>query len=157
LASHLRDLIKMSEAEVAAFIAEQRALTMCTMHRDGSIHAVAMWYGLHEGDVAIATKAKSQKVANLLRDPRMTILIETGDRYEELRGVELVGQAEILREPAILTSFGIQMFERFTGPYDEGHRAEIDRRMSNRVIIVMRPTRVVSWDHRKLPGTASGG
>src|ERR1022692_1934846 len=92
-----RDIIKMSDDEVDAFLHERRPMSLCTINHDGSIHAVAMWYGFLEGAIAFETKAKSQKVQNLRRDPRITVLVEDGDYYEDLRGVELVGSAEIGR------------------------------------------------------------
>ena len=65
-----------------------------------------MWYGFLDGCVTVETKAKSQKVRNLRRDPRLTLLFEDGDTYEELRGVELVGKAEIVEDPDKLWSSG---------------------------------------------------
>ena len=94
-----RKAIQMTPDEVDAFLAERRPMTMCSLSRDGSIHAVAMWYGFLDGCVTVETKAKSQKVQNLRRDPRLTLLFEDGDYYEELRGVELVGRAEIVDDP----------------------------------------------------------
>src|ERR1700689_1904566 len=95
-----RKAIQMTPDEVEAFLAERRPMTMCSLAQDGSIHAVAMWYGFLDGSITVETKAKSQKVQNLRRDPRLTLLFADGDYYEELRGVELVGQAEIVEEPA---------------------------------------------------------
>jgi nitroimidazol reductase NimA-like FMN-containing flavoprotein (pyridoxamine 5'-phosphate oxidase superfamily) len=69
-----RDVIKMTDEEVDAFLHERRPLSMCTMNHDGTIHAVAMWYGFLEGSVALESKAKAQKVQNLRRDPKMTCL-----------------------------------------------------------------------------------
>ena len=103
-----RKSIQMTPDEVEAFLAERRAMTMCSMSPDGSIHAVAMWYGFLDGCVTVETKAKSQKVQNLRRDPRLTFLFEDGDYYEELRGVELVGQAEIVDDPDKLWTLGIE-------------------------------------------------
>ncbi len=102
-----RGIIKMTPAEVDGFLAGRRPMSMCTLNHDGTIHAVAMWYGFLEGAVAFETKAKSQKVQNLRRDPRLTLLFEDGDTYEELRGVELVGKAEIIDDPDKLWELGI--------------------------------------------------
>ena len=82
-----RDLIRMTEEEIDAFLHERRPMTMCTVNHDGSIHAVAMWYGFVDGTIAIETKAKAQKAVNLGRDGRITCMMEDGDYYEELRGV----------------------------------------------------------------------
>ena len=74
-----------------------------------------MWYGFLDGCVTVETKAKSQKVQNLRRDPRLTLLFEDGDYYEELRGVELVGKAEIIDDPDQLWTLGVSVFERYYG------------------------------------------
>jgi PPOX class probable F420-dependent enzyme len=145
-----RGLIKMSPEEVDAFLAEQRTVSMCTMHPSGSIHAVAMWYAFFDGALAVETKAKSQKVQNLKRDPRMTCLVEAGDEYNELRGVELVGAAEIFDEPEQIHTFGVSMWERYMGPYTEESRQGVAVMMRNRVIVRLDVQRIVSWDHRKL-------
>ena len=140
----------MTPDEVEAFLAERRPMTMCSLAPDGSIHAVAMWYGFMEGAIAVETKAKSQKVQNLRRDPRLTLLFEDGDYYEELRGVELVGRAEIIDDPDRLWPLGVSVFERYYGEYlrrpqavprDDAAQAGGDQAAVERT---------VSWDHRKL-------
>jgi PPOX class probable F420-dependent enzyme len=146
-----RARIAMTSDEVDSFLAGQRTVSMCTMHPSGSIHAVAMWYAFDGGALAVETKAKSQKVQNLRRDPRMTCLVEAGDRYEELRGVELVGRAEIVEGPADrLLAFGVGMWERYFGPFTDESMAAVEAMMRNRVVVRLDVERVVSWDHRKL-------
>ncbi len=145
-----RDLIKMAPEEVDAFLAERRPLSMCSMGPDGSIHAVAMWYGFLEGAIAVETKAKAQKVQNLRRDPRLTCLFEDGDYYEELRGVELVGKAEIVEDPDRLWELGVNVFERYYSPYTEELRPFVETMLVKRVVIKLHVDRTVSWDHRKL-------
>src|ERR1700722_5853899 len=130
-----RSEIKMSAQEVDDFLRQERTTTMCSMHPDGSIHAVAMWYAFIDGALAVETKRKSQKVQNLRRDPRLTFLIEAGDRYEELRGVELVGQARIIEDPDAVWAFGLSMWERYIGPYAEDQRSAVEMMMHNRLVI----------------------
>jgi PPOX class probable F420-dependent enzyme len=145
-----RSEIKMSPAEVEAFLGEERTTTMCSLHPDGSIHAVAMWYGFLDGALAVETKIKSQKVQNLRRDPRLTFLVEAGDRYEELRGVELVGQARVVEDPESVHALGVSVYERYMGPYTEDQRSVVEAMMNNRLVVTIDVTKVVSWDHRKL-------
>src|SRR6185312_3961563 len=104
-----RAAIRMTPEEVDAFLAERRSMTMCSIGPDGSIHAVAMWYGFLDGCITVETKAKSQKVQNLRRDPRLTVLLEDGDYYDELRGVELVGRGEVIDDPAQLQQLGVSV------------------------------------------------
>jgi PPOX class probable F420-dependent enzyme len=145
-----RAAIKMTPAEVDAFLDECRTMTMCSINHDGSIHAVAMWYGRLDGLVAVETKLKSQKVQNLRRDPRLTCLFEAGETYEELRGVELVGRAEILEDPEHLQALGVEIVDRYYGGFTEEKRPMLDFMLRKRLVVRLQVDRTVSWDHRKL-------
>src|SRR5579859_7162440 len=88
-----RDQIRMNDEEIRAFLEEQRTLQVATIDHDGFPHLVAMWYVLIDNEIAFWTYAKSQKALNLRRDPRLTCLVETGTSYEQLRGVQIKGNA----------------------------------------------------------------
>jgi PPOX class probable F420-dependent enzyme len=145
-----RDLIKMTPEETDAFLRERRPMTMCSINHDGSIHAVAMWYGFLDGKVAVETKTKSQKVQNLRRDSRLTCLFEDGDTYDQLRGVELVGHGEIVEDPERMFELGVSVFERYYGGYKEEMRPAVEQMLNKRVVVVLEVDRTVTWDHRKL-------
>jgi PPOX class probable F420-dependent enzyme len=144
-----RKAIQMTPAEVDAFLAERRNMTMCSLSPDGSIHAVAMWYGFLEGCITVETKAKSQKVRNLRRNPHLTVLFEDGDYYEELRGVELVGQAEIVDDPDRLWQLGISVFERYNGPYTDELKPILEIMLHKRVAVKRSVGITASWDCRR--------
>ena len=145
-----RDVIRMTEQEVDEFLLGRHTMSLATINHDATVHLVAMWYGFLEGCVAIETKTKSQKVRNLRRDPRMTCMVEAGDTYEELRGVELVGTAEIVEEPERMWEMGVNLFERYQGAYTEEMRPFVEAMLHKRVVVKLHVDRVVSWDHRKL-------
>jgi len=149
-----RDQIKMSEAEVQAFLDEQRTMSIATIGRDGRPHVVAMWYAFLDGVPSFWTFAKSQKVVNLRRDPRITCMVEAGDTYDQLRGVELVARAEIVEDAAEVHRFGVREFERYQNTKVTEALMPSVRQMANkRVVVKIHTERVVSWDHRKLGGT----
>ena len=100
--------------------------------------------------VAFETKLKSQKVRNLLRKNTITCMVEDGKTYEELRGVELVGTAEIIDDPDRMFELGISVFERYQGPYSEEMKPFVEIMLNKRVVVKVKVDRVVSWDHRKL-------
>jgi PPOX class probable F420-dependent enzyme len=145
-----RDLIRMSSEEIDAFLQERHTATMCTLFADGSVHAIGMWYGFLDGALAFESKAKAQKVLNLRRDPRITVLVETGESYEQLRGVSLIGTGEIIEDRDRLWDVAVSLFSRYYQPYTEEMRAFVEALMSKRVAVKVHPKRVVSWDHRKL-------
>src|SRR5207302_7554638 len=117
----------------------------CTINHDATIHAVAMWYGFLEGAVAFETKVKSQKVRNLRRNPTITCLAEAGDRYDELRGVELVGTGEIIDDGERMWELGVSIWERHSGPYNDAAVPHIKTMLHNRVVIKVHVNKVVSW------------
>jgi len=148
-----RDLIRMSDDEIDGFLHGRRTMNVATFNHDGTIHLVAMWYGFYEGKLAFETFAKSQKVLNAQRDPRITILVEDGDKYEELRGVEIVGTARVLEDPEDVMGIARDVVRRYI---DVGRPEDVDAvasAMANkRFGIVIEPERIVSWDHTKLGG-----
>jgi PPOX class probable F420-dependent enzyme len=153
-----RAQIAMTPDEIQRFLEGRRSMTMCTLYPDGSIHAVGMWYGFLEGLIAVESKAKAQKVKNLRRDPRITCMIESGDYYEELQGVSIVGTAEIVEDVTRMWELGVSVLERYYMPYTEEMRPAVEAMLNKRVVIKINPTKVISWDHRKLglPSTRPG-
>ncbi|HYI61236.1 MAG TPA: TIGR03618 family F420-dependent PPOX class oxidoreductase [Acidimicrobiales bacterium] len=149
-----RQQIKMVPAEVEAFLAGRHTMNLATHNHDGTIHLVAMWYGfLPDGTVGFETFARSQKVQNLRRDPRVTALVEDGDSYPTLRGVELVGTMELTDDRDTLLAIATSVLDRYHPEVAEADRAAVAEVVVNkRVALLLRPERTVSWDHRKLEG-----
>jgi PPOX class probable F420-dependent enzyme len=145
-----RGLIKMTAEEVDEFLRGRHSMTMSTISPDGRIHSVAMWYGFLEGAIAFETKAKSQKVQNLRRDPRLTCLVEDGESYDQLRGVSLVGRGEIIDDPDRMWELGVSVFERYNAPYTEEMKPFVEVMLNKRVVVKLHVDKTVTWDHRKL-------
>lgn len=146
-----RRQIRMSEAELAAFLEEQQTLTCATIGPGGRPHLAALWYVPGPGRLDCWTYAASQKARNLERDPRATLLTEAGTAYEELRGASLECDAELVRDPAEVLDIGVALGTRYRGiPPSAALRAALAPQAAKRVGIRFHPTRVSSWDHRKL-------
>lgn len=150
--SSRRDAIKMSDEEIRAFLEAGRDLQVASINADGTPHLVTLWYGLHDGEIEFWTYAKSQKVVNLRRDPRLSVLVATGDRYEQLKGVSIVGRAEIVDDPDEVHRYGEAVYERYWGTLNDTAREGVRAMGAKRVVIVVKPEKVLSWDHSKLGG-----
>jgi PPOX class probable F420-dependent enzyme len=145
-----RRQIRMSEAELAAFLEGQRTVTCATIGPGGRPHLAALWY-LPAGDrLDCWTYAASQKARNLARDPRATLLTETGTAYQELRGVSMECDAELVRDPDQVLDIGVALAVRYGATPGPELRAGLAAQAAKRVGIRFHPTRVASWDHRKL-------
>jgi PPOX class probable F420-dependent enzyme len=150
-----RDQIQMSDEELRSFLSEQMVMQCATTGPEGRPHMVPLWF-VAEGDTELRgwTYAKSQKARNLERDPRATLGIEDGVQYQELRGVMLECDVEVERDVEQVAGYGRDLFVRYTGgELDEHTREMVDKQAGKRVGLRFRPTRVVTWDHRKLGGT----
>lgn len=148
-----REQIRMSADEIHAFLEEQRTAAIATNDRDGYPHVVAMWYIPSEDALAFWTYAKSQKAVNLRRDSRLTCLIETGETYDQLRGVQIKGRAAISDDLVEVQRLGEALWARYTGrALDDAMRAMITAQARKRIAVVVHPIEMTSWDHRKLGG-----
>jgi PPOX class probable F420-dependent enzyme len=149
----------MSHDEVVAFLEQQRVVNIATVGPTGMPHVVAMWYALVDGAIWFETKAKSQKIQNLKRDPRISCLVEAGHTYDQLRGVELEGTAEIIDDADKLWQVGVSVWERYNGAYSEEVKPLVEMMLVKRVAVKVNVDRMRTWDHRKLgmPAMALGG
>ena len=147
-----RDQIRMSDAEVDEFLSGRHTMNVASVNHDGTIHLVAMWYAVLDGDPVFWTFGKSQKIRNLQRDPRVTLLVESGAEYGELIGVELVGRATVLTDRADVLAIGEAVFARYFGEVTDETRPFIELTGAKRFGVRVAVDRVVSWDHKKLEG-----
>ena len=150
-----RDEIKLSDDEQRELLESERLVVVSSIGRNGWPHSMPLWYVPRDGEIWIYTYAKSQKVRNLERDPRATLLVETGHEYAELRGVMIEAEAEIHRDPEMVYEVAVELTLRYADGMSsiEGDAAEaLKRQAAKRVAIRFEPKRVASWDHRKLGG-----
>ena len=154
-----RAQIVMTHDEVVEFLHQQRSSTVATHGPNGQIHLVGMWYAVKDNTVWIETKAKAQKVVNLRRDPRMSFLVESGQTYDELRGVAMEGTGVVIEDPDVVWDVCVNIFNRYNGEYTEEMKPFVEFMAKNRVVVRLDVDRVRSWDHRKLgmPAMELGG
>ncbi len=148
-----RDLVAMNDQELWEFIATQKNIQVCTLNQDGTPHLTVMWFAIKDKTIILETFTKSQKIANLKRNPNMAVLLEDGDRYNRLRGVSINCQAELIDDYPTVHALHIDVAMRNEPGItfeqaDEGTR-EISKK---KTVIVVKPEKVMSWDHRKLGG-----
>ncbi len=141
----------MSDDEVTALLEGSRKLQLATINPDGTPHLVTMFYGLDKGRITFWTYGKAQKARNLERDPRVSCLIEAGEDYAELRGILLYGRVTRMDAAEDVLAVGMDVARRMTpGVADELLRPYVEQTGRKRVAYVVEPTKVVSWDHRRL-------
>ena len=156
-----RSQIVMTEEEIAAYLKDARTIVLNSIGRDGVPHPAPMWFAIEEDDeddrsIVMTTFTKSQKIRNLQRDPRVTLLLEDGETYTELRGVVFYGRAELSQDVDAVVEI-LRAISRHSGggatdALSETEQAGLRAQAAKRTTIRVRPQKVVSWDHRKLGG-----
>ncbi len=152
-----REQIQMTDKERTAFIAAAQTIIINTIGPRGVPHPMPMWFGIEDGGaIVMSTFTKSQKIRNIERDPRVSLLIESGEVYSELRGVVLYGEAELLREREQVVEVLMRVNRRSVRGAEsasaEQLRHAVERTAPKRTGIRLRPERIVTWDHTKLGG-----
>ena len=150
-----RDAVKMSDDEIAAFLDENLKVQVASVGKDGAPHLSTLFYVVDDGNLVFWTYARSQKIRNLERDPRVSALVEDGIDYFELRGVSITGRAEIVRDYDRILELGSRVAVRMVGASSmdelgELGRTTVEKQATKRVAVIIRPEHVASWDHRKM-------
>ena len=150
--------ITMTPDEIQAFLEAERQLQVATIGKDGAPHLAPMWYTMRDGLIVFRSFTKSQKIVNLTRDPRLTVLAERGTAYEELQGVMIKGEADLVTD----RSFVLEIYGDLTARYPmvpggvalEGDALEaaFGRFAEKNTAVIVHPRNVVTWDHTKLGG-----
>lgn len=150
-----REAIEMTPDEVSAYLREQKRIILVTNGANGLPHPMPMNYGVDdEGRVVMTTFAKAQKVKNIERDPRASLLVESGEGYSDLKSVllycdvEILTGAETVAEAMGRIQGSTSLSKDFSSEMSEQARASY----AKRVVLRFTPFRTISWDHTKLGG-----
>jgi PPOX class probable F420-dependent enzyme len=151
--------ISMTAEQVTAFLNEASILQVATIGKDGSPHLAPMWFVMEGDTIVFRSFTRSQKIVNLQRDPRLTVLAEDGDAYAELRGVMIRGEGRLVDDPAYV----LRLYGRLAAKYaligdtpteliPEDLEAAFGRAASKNTAVIVEPIKTASWDHRKIGG-----
>lgn len=151
-----RSQIEMSDAEIEAFLDREKVAIISSFGPRGWPHSMPLWFLAEGGRIRSWTFRKSQKVKNLERDPRATVLVEAGyDQYAELRGVMFEAETSIIDEPDEVIDFAWKISARYSPDGAEPSPEMVETfksQAAKRVVLDFAPVHTVSWDHRKLGG-----
>ena len=154
MADNRRDAIRMTDDEVVAFIDQQKSLQVAVNGHDGFPHLSTLWFAIVDGDLVFETYTKSQKIKDLERDPRITVLLEDGVTYETLRGVMIRGTAQLLTDQRQVHPMALEVMKRNQPEVPEELLSEAAEQLAaKRTAVVVKAEKTVSWDHTKLGGS----
>ncbi|MDT0452726.1 pyridoxamine 5'-phosphate oxidase family protein [Streptomyces hesseae] len=140
----------MTRAELDVFLAGRRVCRVATAGRDGRPHVGPLWFVWDGRALWLYSLVRSRRWADLRHDPRVAVVVDDGEEYEELRGAELSGTVTVVGEaprrgaacPELVAPermFAEKYFGLAAVPHDGRH-----------AWLRLTPDAVVSWDFRKL-------
>jgi len=147
-----RDQIALTREEQRRYLDDAHTIILGANGPKGHPQLTAMWFVNDGLDVIwMTTFAKSQKTKNVERDPRVTLLVESGVTYPELKGLMITATVEIIRD----TERVLDMLERVNVKYNGLQpsaelRDALRGQASKRVLLKITPVKMSSWDHSKL-------
>jgi PPOX class probable F420-dependent enzyme len=148
-----RDMIAIDADERRGYVADAKTVILVSIGKDGYPHAVPMWFVVDDdGRIAMTTYARSQKAVNLRRNPQCALLVESGEQYDELKGVLIRGRAEILDDQELCVRVLMAIQTKHYGVLSADVSEVMRAQARKRVVLRITPERVSSWDHRKLGG-----
>lgn len=151
--------ISMTEQELDDFLRSGHTLQVASVDADGYPHLAPMWYVVRDGKIVFRSFTKSQKIVNLQRNPKLSVLLESGETYDELRGVMIRGDARLVDDrDRVLEIYGAlaAKYEMIGGKQVELDTEELEAAFGSyadkNTVVVVEPAKMTSWDHRKLGG-----
>lgn len=151
-----RSKIEMNDADIKEYLGSSKTMIIVSNGFNGYPHPMPMWFYVDDaGCLYCTTFRKSQKVANYRRNPKASLLIESGTEYADLKGVLIYAGAEVIDDLETvldvmvkITSKGLDLNAEEMSTAAEGVRTTAPKR----VVIKFTPVKYITWDHSKLGG-----
>ncbi len=137
---------KMSRQAMKVFLGEHKVSRLATVDGRGQPHVVPVWHILLDGDIYIETSPDSKKARNLKANPKVALVIDVGDRFDNYRGVMIQGTVEPVKDKRMLARFLEAMAQRYFGTTDHpGYKYLAGG--SDPLLMKVVPKKIVSWDY----------
>lgn len=148
-----RKSIELTEAERTEYLAKALTIILVSVGRDGYPHAVPMWFTIDDdGCCYMTTYGRAQKTVNVRRNPKVALLVESGETYDQLEGVLIRGTAEVIEDLDLCVRVLTRIQTKHLGPLGPEVGEILRKQAAKRVVLKITPERFASWDHRKLGG-----
>ena len=151
-----RNSIELTAEETRAFLDSSKTVIIVSNGLGGYPHPMPMWFYVDDaGVIRCTTFSKSQKVLNYQRDPRATLLVETGTEYAKLKGVVIYARCEVEATPRAVVDTLVNINSRgrtLAQSEREALAGAVAQTAAKRVVLAFHPEKYVSWDHAKLGG-----
>ncbi|MGJ3507685.1 pyridoxamine 5'-phosphate oxidase family protein [Enemella sp. A6] len=144
--------IAMPPEALNEYLTTQRTCRVASVDKDGHPNVSPLWFLWFDDALWLYSLTRSQRWTNLMRDPRVAIVVDDGEAYTELRGVEIRGTAEAVgpsprpRDAELPELAGLE--QAFADKYSGGQVGHDGRHGWLKIT----PSKITSWDFTRMGG-----
>jgi PPOX class probable F420-dependent enzyme len=152
-------MIRLTEDEAWAEIASAHTAILTTLRRDGMPIALPVWFVAEDRTVAVRTPAATKKIARVRHDPRASFLVESGERWVDLRAVHLTGRVEFVTDEPAIGRIEEAIDAKYAAfrPPSAGLPAATQQRYANSAYLRFVPEgKILTWDNARLAARIAG-
>ncbi len=145
--------VRLSDEEAWAFLTAGHTGVLTTLRADGFPITLPVWFVVDDGAVLVSGPARTKKFSRVRHDDRCSFLVESGERWVELRAVHLTGRASLVADPdwARVDALFDAKYASFRTPREEMPEPTQAHYDGGRELLAIRPEgRFLTWDNRKL-------
>ena len=149
--------IRLSREEAWGVLGSSHTGIFTSLRSDGMPITLPVWFVALDERIYIDAVARTKKVARIRRDPRVSFLVESGERWRDLRGVHLTGEARIVSDPELIARVGKALGEKYAGFAGDRSAMPAETRghyeIEHLTIEIEPDERILSYENARIPLT----
>jgi PPOX class probable F420-dependent enzyme len=148
--------IRLTSDEAWEAVGAAHTGILTTLRRDGMPIALPVWFVVDDRTVAMMTPAGTKKIARVRHDPRASFLVESGERWVELRAVHLTGRVEIVEDATCVSRIESAVNDKYAAfrPPVANLPAATQAYYASQVFLRFVPDgRILTWDNARIAMT----
>ena len=135
----------LNNQEMQAFFQVAKIARLCSFNKNGTIHAVPVWFKYKQDHFVIAAPEKSQKARNILRNKNITLLVDV--EGPPTRGVIVYGEAHVSFDK--WDEEAVDLLSRYFPREQAEKTMKGVQTIANWVKITITPSQFASFDYEK--------
>jgi PPOX class probable F420-dependent enzyme len=145
--------IRLTPDEAWEVLERSHTGILTTLKADGNPVSLPVWFVALERTICFSTPSRTKKVARIRRDPRASFLVESGERWADLRAVHLTGRVEEVHDERMLARIDEAMdrkYSSFRTPAADMPEATRDHYAGRTFFRLVPDPRVLTWDNSRI-------
>jgi PPOX class probable F420-dependent enzyme len=145
--------IRLTEDEAWEVLENSHTGILTTLKADGWPVTLPVWFVVIDRTIGLVAPSRTKKVSRVRRDPRASFLVESGERWAELRAVHLSGTVEEVLDDTTRARIDAALDEKYAASRTarSAMPSTAQDHYANRTFLQLKPgSRILTWDNRRI-------